>query len=429
MSEAPHTASSEPAVDPHWRLRYTVLAPHRLGFSLAVVVLLAASLWWALVQVDRSTGALGLPASVPAFLTHATVMSFGFMPLFFSGFLFTAGPKWLNVPPLSVAQIQTPLILQCAGWLVWLLGGLASQTLALAGLALAWVGLVWMSLLYAGLVRASTAPSQLHGKMVRAAFAVGCVSVAGVGLSTAAGHDDLARAWVLTGLWGFVGVVFMTVAHRMIPFFTHGKIPGVEAWRPAWVMGLLAVAVGAQAVFTWLSMPQWPAQLATAGLWARGAFEWVLGFALLWLVVRWGLIPALKIPLLGMLHVGFLWLGLSSLIAGAADWWSAAAQAPMWHLGPLHAFTMGCLGSLILAMVSRVAAGHSGRPLEAGPLVWGLFLLLQATVVVRVVAALPISATATLLTLAALLWLGIMGLWGLRLLGWWGRLRIDGNPG
>lgn len=422
-------ATSQLVLDPHWRLRYTVLAPHRLGFSLAVVVLLAASLWWLLVQTDRATGALGLPAGTPAYLTHAAVMSFGFMPLFFSGFLFTAGPKWLNVPPLSVAQIQKPLLLQCLGWLVWLLAGLVSEALALVGLALAWVGLCWMSLLYAGLVRASKAPNQLHGKMARAAFAVGCVSVAAVGISAALGRDDLARAWVLTGLWGFVGVVFMTVAHRMIPFFTHGVIPGVEAWRPNWVMALLAVAVGAQAVFVWLSMLAWPAELATAGLWLRGAFEWAMGFALLWLVVRWGLIPALKVPLLGMLHIGFLWLGLSNLIAGAADWWSAVAQAPMWHLASLHAFTMGCLGSLILAMVTRVAAGHSGRPLQAGPLVWSLFLLLQATVVVRVVAALPISAAAMLLALAAVLWLAIMAIWGLRLLAWWGRVRIDGNPG
>jgi len=27
------------------------------------------------------------------------------------------------------------------------------------------------------------------------------------------------------------------------------------------------------------------------------------------------------------------------------------------------------------------------------------------------------------------LWLAIMGNWGLRLPGWWGRVRIDDNPG
>ncbi|WP_255437808.1 NnrS family protein [Comamonas flocculans] len=429
MGDAIHQAGSGLDLDPHWRLRYTLLAPHRLGFSLAVVMLLAASLWWALVQLERASGVLGLPGAMPEFLTHAAAMGFGFMPLFFAGFLFTAGPKWLDVAPLSVAQIQWPLFMQCLGWLLWLLGGLWSRPLALAGLALAWVGLVWMSLLYAGLVRASRAPNQLHGKMARAAFFVGCISVAALGLSMLAGRDDLARAWALTGIWGFIGVVFMTVAHRMIPFFTHGKIPGVEAWRPTWVMALLAVAVGAQAVFVWLGMLPWPEGLASAGLWLRGAFEWAIGLVLIWLAVRWGLVPALKIPLLGMLHIGFLWLGLSNLIAGTADWWSASAGAPMWQLAALHAFTMGCLGSLILAMVSRVAAGHSGRPLVAGALVWSLFLLLQLTVVVRVVAALPMAAGAALLALAAVLWLAIMAVWGLRLLGWWGRVRIDGNPG
>ncbi|WP_291556844.1 NnrS family protein [Comamonas sp. SCN 65-56] len=423
--------SSAAPLDPHWRLRYILLAPHRLGFSLAAAVLIAASLWWALVQVDRATGAFGLPTDgTPPLITHAALMSFGFIPLFFSGFLFTAGPKWLDVEPLSVRQIQTPLFMQCAGWLVWLLGGLFSEPLGLLGLAVAWLGLVWMSWLYAGLVRASRAANQMHGKMVRAAFVVGCVSVAGLGLSLLLQRYDLALAWVLTGLWGFVGVVFMTVAHRMIPFFTHGKLPGVEAWRPAWVMGVLALAVGAQAVFVWLSMVQWPVWLAMVGLMLRTCFELLIGVWLIWLTVRWGLMTAIKIPLLGMLHIGFLWLGLTQLIAAATDAWSAVAPgAPVWHLAALHAFTMGCLGSLMVAMVSRVAAGHSGRPLEAGPFFWGLFLLLQVTVVIRVVAALPMAASTSLLALAAVLWLAIMAAWGGRLLGWWGRVRIDGHPG
>jgi uncharacterized protein involved in response to NO len=29
----------------------------------------------------------------------------------------------------------------------------------------------------------------------------------------------------------------------------------------------------------------------------------------------------------------------------------------------------------------------------------------------------------------ALLWAGVMGVWGLRLIGWYGRLRVDGRPG
>ncbi|MDO8276104.1 MAG: NnrS family protein, partial [Serpentinimonas sp.] len=57
-----------------------------------------------------------------------------------------------------------------------------------------------------------------------------------------------------------------------------------------------------------------------------------------------------------------------------------------WTLGAMHAITMGFMGSLLLAMVTRVSCGHSGRTLVADRLVWGLFWLLQLATVLRVVA-------------------------------------------
>ena len=94
-------------MDKRWRVRYLMLAPHRLGFFLAMVVLVASGLWWALVQLDRSTGWLALPSVISPTLVHSAVMAFGFIPLFFSGFLFTAGPKWLGVE-LSLIHISEP---------------------------------------------------------------------------------------------------------------------------------------------------------------------------------------------------------------------------------------------------------------------------------------------------------------------------------
>ena len=55
----------------------------------------------------------------------------------------------------------------------------------------------------------------------------------------------------------------------------------------------------------------------------------------------------------------------------------------------MHAVTIGGLGSLMLAMVTRVSCGHSGRPLVADNLVWALFWLLQATALLRIAAAVP----------------------------------------
>jgi uncharacterized protein involved in response to NO len=148
-------------MDKHWRWRYVMLAPHRLGFLLAMVVLMASALWWALVQVDRSTQWLGLPSVLSPTLVHSAVMAFGFIPLFFSGFLFTAGPKWLDVEPVPIEALRYPLLSQAAGWLLWLAGAHLHAWVALAGLALACGGLVWMTALFWGRLRLSQAQDQV----------------------------------------------------------------------------------------------------------------------------------------------------------------------------------------------------------------------------------------------------------------------------
>ncbi|MFX8945934.1 hypothetical protein ABTN08_20010, partial [Acinetobacter baumannii] len=47
-------------------------------------------------------------------------------------------------------------------------------------------------------------------------------------------------------------VVYVTVAHRMIPFFTSSAMPLVQAWRPVWVLWLMLAAAGMQVLAAWL---------------------------------------------------------------------------------------------------------------------------------------------------------------------------------
>jgi uncharacterized protein involved in response to NO len=89
---------------------------------------------------------------------------------------------------------------------------------------------------------------------------------------------------------------------------------------------------------------------------------------------------------------------------------------------------MGCLGSLMLAMVTRVSCGHSGRTLVADNLVWALFWSLQLATVLRIAGAAQVAPPA-LMWLAALLWAAVVTVWGLRMTGWYGRPRSDGRPG
>ena len=252
-AEAPRTGNGRPPKPPQpkkqlksgpWRPSQLLLAPHRLGFFLAMCLLLCSGLWWALVQVDRTTGWLGLGYAVSPTLIHAALMTFGFIPLFFAGFLFTAGPKWLGVAGPEARDVLPSSMLQALGWLLWLVGGHTHQALALVGVALAALGLGMQTWRFWGLVRISSQSDRLHAKVVAAAAGMGVLSVTSMAVATALGHVDLALACVLSGLWGFVVPTYLVVAHRMIPFFTSSAVPMVHAWRPFWVLWVMLAAAG-----------------------------------------------------------------------------------------------------------------------------------------------------------------------------------------
>ncbi len=412
-----------------WRVAHIGLAPHRLGFFLAMLVLIASALWWALVQWSRASGALLVAQTMPAVVVHSAVMCFGFFPLFFSGFLFTAGPRWLNVEPLSVRAVAPPLLLQATGWLLWLVGSMGVTAVAWVGVALACTGLSWMTWWFLQLVRASKAKDQIHGRTVALALVLGSISLAGFAVALVLGRFDLTRAWVFTALWGSIGVVYVVVAHRMIPFFTSSALPMLDAWRPFWVLWLMLAAMALKVLEIWLAL--WLPYGTVRTVWTAcsGSLQLAAGLALLWLAFRWGMVQSLRNRLLAMLHIGFSWIGLAFVLSGAVQWASIFGSVASWENAALHAFTMGALGSLLVAMVTRVSCGHSGRLLHADQLAFGMFCLLQVAVVVRVLGALDGSIGAWLLAAAATLWTIVMALWGTRLCSWYGRPRVDGRPG
>ncbi len=429
VTQGKPSAGERATLDRRWRTRYLLLAPHRLAFFLAMVVLVTSGAWWALVQFGRVSTVVALPYAAPPTLVHGAVMTFGFIPLFFSGFLFTAGPKWLGVRPLRAQQLLAPLLLQATGWLWWLFSAHLQVLPALGGLAMALAGQVWITGLFWRLIRISHAQDRLHARAIGVACIVGCLSLAGLLLSLVLEQPAVALACILTGLWGFVLVVFVSVAHRMIPFFTSSAIPFMAAWHPFWVLWLMLAVAVMEVACVWLA-PDGPLQGLVAPVWllARGILELAAGAVLLWLAWVWGLAQSLKNRLLAMLHIGFVWLGLALLLGGVSQLLGWAQSAPVLALGSLHALTMGCLASLMLAMVTRVSCGHGGRAVVADRVVWSLFGLLQLATVLRVAAAAQSALGSRLLLPAALLWASVMAVWGVRLGAWYGRLRADGRP-
>jgi uncharacterized protein involved in response to NO len=249
----------------------------------------------------------------------------------------------------------------------------------------------------------------------------------GAGASgVAVAQFDLARAAALLAIWGFLAPTFTIVSHRMLPFFTASTLPAIPLWRPqALLWGLLAVLgfCGAMAVAEAL---WWPLPAALRGL--QFAIEAPAALLLLVLAWRWGFVQSWSNRLLAMLHGGFIWFGVAMALAAVSHlrvalWGDEASLG----LAPLHALTLGYLGATLVAMATRVASGHSGRPLVADGIAWSLYLVVQAAVLLRVASALGANAALTLAAMIA--WAVATTGWAWRYGRWLGRPRADGRPG
>lgn len=380
-------------------------APHRLFFFTGVVQLLLASLWWATTLALRSRG---IPAplgdGLAPSVVHAFLMTYGFLPLFIFGFLFTAGPRWLGVPAPGPREFGPAGIFACVAALALLpaalLGASALATACLVLLA------AWLFVLarFIRMIAASPAPDREHAITAAGAIAIGATGLASMAAWSATGWAPAARAMEILGLWGFLVPLFCVVCHRMIPFFTGSVLPFVTPWRPGWTLVVLVggslahglLALGSMERFTWIV--DLPMAVAAASL-----------------AVRWGLAQSFANRLLSMLHVGFAWLGVAYLAHGVQSLLRFLGQETL-GLAPVHTLTIGFLASTTLAMVSRVSCGHAGRTLAADNLTWAAFWVLQAVVVVRAGADLWTHAYGGLVLLAAASWLACFALWSWRYL-------------
>lgn len=410
-----------------WHWRWLLAAPHRLAFFAAALMLALTGAWWATVLLMRQAGAEPAWAVAPP-VAHSLWMGYGFMPLFFVGFLFTAGPKWLNVPGPNAAVLLAPVGSVLAGWALYVIGVHRQVGLAALGLALVAAGWSTLAWKFLALLRQSRARDRTHARFV----ALACVGIAIVlcaaSLGSATGNFALVRAATQAGLWGCIAVVYAVVAHRMLPFFTAAALPSLDAWRPTALLWMFVCGLAFEAPFAAAEAFWWP--LPAGMRWAQAMIEAPFAALLLWLAWRWGLVQSLKVRLLAMLHLGFLWLGIAYGLLAVSHVLMVATEGQLsLGLAPMHALTMGFLGSTLIAMATRVSCGHGGRTLVADDFVWRLFWLLQVAVVLRLVAALWAAISAPLLLLAALVWAGCVIAWALRYGNWFGRPRADGRPG
>ncbi len=414
-------------VDPPWRFATLLLAPHRLAFAAGALILGASALWWLGALLAREF-ATPLAWAIPMPIAHSILMAFGFMPLFFVGFLFTAGPRWLGMPAVDARSLVRAVATYAAAWLLYMPAVHLNRYFAAACIALAAVAWSVLGWRYARMVDASEADDRVHARVVRIGVVMGIAALWMAALASATESWQLLRGTVVGSLWGCLAMTFLGVAHRMIPFFTASALPFLNAWRPMWLLGVFVAATLTGFISGLIDLTIWPAPPTVRVL--QLLPEAILGLGLLLLAVRWGIVQSLRVRLLAMLHVGFVWFGLVFVLQAVSHGMLLATnETRSLGLAPLHALTMGFMGATLMAMATRVSAGHSGRHLVADDLVWVLFWLQQLATVVRVAAACWPGAPSWLTSLAASLWALATVTWAIRYGRWYGRPRTDGAPG
>jgi uncharacterized protein involved in response to NO len=207
----------------------------------------------------------------------------------------------------------------------------------------------------------------------------------------------------------------------MLPFFTSSALPQLALQRPEWPWWILLAG----------SITHYLLQLAYASSWLWLS-DFPMAFAALYLSYSWGFRRSLRIPLLGVLHIGFAWMGIAMLLFGIQSLMSFISDSPtpIWGLAPQHALTIGCFATLLIGLGTRVTLGHSGLPMQVDKPIKLVFLGIQLDAILRVLAdVLPTQAGYWLYVVAAVLWLACFFPWVLRYVPVYLRPRVDGQAG
>ena len=392
--------------------------PFRIFFVLTALAALWPVLAWMLLLTLGQTWPGHFSAA-----WHAHELLFGMVAAAAAGFLLTAIPHWTGCRPFGQRWLYALSAVWLAGRLVMFAGPAAAGGY-LPAAVVAVVDGAFLPLLAAVAAQA----------IVRAG-AWRNLPVAAVLLLWAVANGLMHSAWWggwSAGLWrgeqlalDLLLILMVIIAGRITPAFSRNWLrlncrPDAVVDDPARLRGLSLLALLALAA---------SAQIPLAAHW-HGLGALLAALLLAWRAWCWRGWRTRREPLLWILHLGWLWIVLSLIFrAGAAlaGWPPSLA---------VHAVGAGAMGSLIIAVMTRVALGHTGRPLRLPRGAAVMYWLVRAAAVLRLAAAGLVPAhfvhgagITALLTLAALAWVLSFALY---LWFYWpilSRPRVDGLPG
>lgn len=322
----------------------------RFFFLAAGIFAVLAIGWWELYLGVHYTGGFvtAIPFAMPPHEWHSHELVFGYGSAALGGFLLTAVPNWTGGPGARRTYISTAAAIWFAGRLaLWMSGSL--PVWLVAAVDLAFLPLLWIKI--ASLLLKRPKPHN----MVFLAF------LTLFWLASLASHLGWAMIWdggqitgPRAGLVALAGMV-LVIGGRVGPAFTRNAMhrEGVpETGLPRDAAIFTPVMIGA-ALIVPLAALFLPETAVTAALMI------LTGLAQLLRQIRWGFGFALRRPILAALHVSAMLTAVGLVLMGLSHFTALS------EVGALHVLSIGGIGGMTLAMMSRATLGHSGRELVA----------------------------------------------------------------
>lgn len=340
-------------------------------------------------------GLIALPSAFPPVAWHTHELLFGYVPAIVAGFLLTAVPNWTGRLPVVGRRLGVLFAFWVLGRVV-VAASLGLPPLLVAALSLAFLlglgvvigreivaGRNWRNLkVLAGVIALSLAQALFHYEVWRH------------GRATYGDHLAVAATLML----------IMIVGGRIVPSFTTNWLkrenPGPQP-APFDLFDKASMGVATIALACWIMAPAWPA--AAPGF---GALLLIAGALQAIRLIRWQGHRTLAEPLVTVLHIGFAFVPLGFALAGFALMTGADAVAT----GATHAWTVGAIGLMTLAMMTRSTRGHTGHSLNAPPSTMAIYALMLIAVMARLVAVYLPNLTPPALGMAAIAWVGAFAL-------------------
>ncbi len=351
------------------------------------------------------------PLGTAPMLWHAHEMLFGFGTAAIAGFLLTSVPVWTGTTAVAGSRLALLAGLWIAGRASMFASGSAPQLAAIVEIA------------FLPALAAAIAPS-IYRSGARRNFGFPLVLLA-LAIANASIHADalgfapaLASAGLRAGVDG-IALLIVVVGGRIVPAFTTNALrragDAAVARAPAWAE---RASVPSYLLFAVADV------LAPGSPWS-GAAALLAALVLAARMSGWHGQRVFGDPLLGSLHLGHGWV-----VVGLACFAASDLGAGLPRSIAVHALTAGAFGTMILAVMTRVSLGHTGRVLAAPRSAVVAYALVTIGALLRTagVAALP-AESLRLLTLSGVLWSGAFVVF---LVGFAGMLlspRVDGRPG